>query len=68
MVVFIPSSALNSKYESARAGVDDQRQGLVGLLHHEQIEVLPRDDQPLPPVLQPQLGEIKILHIEAMNT
>ena len=49
---------MNSKYVLAQAGVDDQDEGVVGLIHHEQVKVFPLYDPPLTHRLIPQLQEL----------
>ena len=45
--MFVPSGSQDSQNILASAGVDHQDETLVGLLHYDEVEVVPGDDPPL---------------------
>ena len=46
-ILYLPRRSKHSHYVLAGVHVDQQGEALVGLLHHDQVQVVPGDDPPL---------------------
>ena len=63
-VSVVPTRSQHSQDVLAGEGVDEEGEALVGLVHHDEVEVVPGDAPPLlPHLVVPQLGQLVTISI-----